>query len=114
MRDVLGGCDDLQGLRQGARIGQFIAHIGSVRRNREATSHDQLGRGTLEHALSAPVAGLVEAFEEGPQVAMVMLSTLRGQRPSKRSTGLLVWGVWVLPSGAAPSACDKCVQSHQP
>ena len=53
MRDVLGGCDDLQGLRQGAWIGRFIAQIGQFGLSGKAAVHDLLGGGPLEHPLAA-------------------------------------------------------------
>jgi hypothetical protein len=53
MRDVLGGCDDLQGLRQGAWIGRFITRIREGWHCCKARSDDLLGGGPLEHPLAA-------------------------------------------------------------
>jgi hypothetical protein len=70
MRDILGGCDDLQGLRQGAWIGRFITRIREGWHCCKARSDDLLGGGPLEHPLAAQVVGLVEAFEQRLQVTM--------------------------------------------
>jgi hypothetical protein len=70
MRDILGGCDDLEGPRQSVWMRRLVALNGKGWPGRETTSHDLIGRGSLEHALAAPVVGLVEALEQCLEVAM--------------------------------------------
>jgi hypothetical protein len=53
MRDILGGCDDLQGLRQGAWIGRFITRIREGWHCCKARSNDLLGGGHPEEIVEA-------------------------------------------------------------
>jgi SRSO17 transposase len=70
MRDVLGGCDDFQSLGQSIWMRRLVASIDKGWLGLEATSHELLGGGAFEHALAARVVGLVEALEQGLEVAM--------------------------------------------
>ena len=73
MRDVLGGFDDREGLGQDARIGgRFIASAVQPGIALEPSS-DRLVRGNAaQHALAPGVAGVVEAVQQGLEIAVAV------------------------------------------
>jgi hypothetical protein len=71
MREVLGSCDHPEGFGQDGRgVGRLVAWVDELGRSRKAFVDDPLRGSALQDPLASSIVGLVEAPQQGLEIAM--------------------------------------------